>query len=133
MSDDREMEKGLAAVVRLHPEHDIEEDDAPLALAEREPWCAHRRTVILKELHRIDCKDCGREVDPFQVLASLAAVWERYINHRNECKRRADRAHDRLKELLRLEQNARARLKRIDPAAEKSAPKRPWGEGSTNL
>jgi hypothetical protein len=129
-----EMRDTLADVVRLYPERDLTDDDAPVATKPREPgYCRHARIALDRELHRVICRDCDREVDPFKYLQTLASEWERYATHRKEAKRRADEAHERLQELLRLEQNARARLKRLDPEAEKKAPQRPWGAGSVNF
>lgn len=130
--DDAEMQEALAEVVRLHPERDLGDEDAPVATQPREGgYCRHARVTLNSELHRVTCRDCEREVDAFAYLQRLASDWERYATHRKEAQRRATEAHERLKELLRLEQNARARLKRLDPEAEAKAPQRPWGHGST--
>lgn len=129
-----EHEEALADVVRLHPERDLGDEDAPVRTKPRESGhCPHRRVSLDHELHRVICRDCDKEVDPFKYLQRLAHDWERYAMHRKEAKRRADAAHERLVELLRLESNARARLKRIDPEAARTAPRRPWGHGSTDF
>lgn len=131
MNEEGDLEEALAEVVRLHPERDLTDEDAPVASAERPPYCSHRQGAILnREAHKVLCKECGRELDAFAQLEKIAGEWERYATFRKEAKRRADEAHARLTELLRLETNARARLKRIDPDAEKAAPQRPWGNGS---
>jgi hypothetical protein len=134
MSDETEHDAVLADVVRLHPERDLTDEDAPVTTRPRDPgYCPHRRIALDHELHRVVCRDCDKEVDPFKYLARLASDWERYATHRKEAKRRADEAHERLVELLRLEDNARARLSRLDPVAAKKALRRPWGHGSTDF
>lgn len=132
MSDDEEMQRDeatLAEVVRLHPDRDLTDEDAPVASAPRAPgYCSHKHIALDEELHRVICRDCDREVDPFKYLMRLARDWEGYARFRKEAIRRAHEARERLEEILRLERNARARLKRIDPDAAKSAPKVPWGQ-----
>jgi hypothetical protein len=133
VSDERDMEKDeerLAEVVSIHPDRDLEDEDAPVDTKPRGGACLHRLIRLDVEAHRVYCRECDREVDPFAFLKGLAADWERYARHRKESKRRAEAAHERLREILRLEQNARARLRRLDPAEEKKAPPRPWGEGT---
>lgn len=133
MSDEREMERDeerLAEVVAIHPDRDLEDEDAPLDTKPRGPACLHRRIRLDTEAHRAYCRECDREIDPFAFLKGLAGDWERYMRFRKEAERRARAAEARLQELLRLERNARARLKKIDPDAERTSPQRPWGEGT---
>ncbi len=120
VSDESQMNVDLAEVVRLHPERDLTDEEALLTSEPRPPFCSHHR------------RGCGRELDPFKVLVAFAGDWQQHATFRKEQQRRAKAAHERLTELLRLETNARARLKRIDPQAEKQAPQRPWGEGSAS-
>jgi hypothetical protein len=130
VSDQEDVEQDLAPVVRLHPERDLTDDEALVRRAERPPFCAHRRGFTLhEESHTVTCRECERAIDPFEALLWVSREWERHVTFRKEAERRAREAGNRLKELLRLETNARSRLKRLDPAAAKKAPERPWGEG----
>lgn len=119
----------LAEIIRLHPDRDLEDDDAPIARVPSAGHCLHRRVNLDTTAHRVLCRDCDREVDPFAVLVRLTGDWEHFARFRKESQRKAEEAHTRLKELIRLESNARARLRRIDPKAEKTVD-RPWGAGS---
>lgn len=82
------------------------------------------------DARRLYCQSCDKECDPIAFLTYLASNWERYSSHRKEVERRAKSAHERLDELLRLERNARVRLKKLDPADERNSPQKPWGDGS---
>lgn len=125
MTDD--LAGDLADVVRLHPNRNLGDEDAPVR-RDRKTGCLHWKVRIDQDAHRLYCRSCDVEVDPIQFLAYLASNWDRYAAHRDESKRRADEADVRLAELLRLEHNARARLRKLDPKAK--MPERPWGAGS---
>lgn len=129
MSDDLhdDLNDRLASVVPIHPDRDLGDDDAPVQAADQSP-CAHRKVKLDQDAHRVICRECDQEVDPFAFLLRLASDWERYARHRREAERRANAAHARLDEILRLERNARSRLKRIDPDAR--PPAVPWGHRS---
>lgn len=121
MSDD-----SYAEIIRLYPDRDAEDEDAPLHRDKKES-CTHRRVSLDPDAKRVRCRDCDREVSAFDFLARLAGDWEYWVRHRKEAERRARLASTRLEELLRLENNARARLRRLDPEAK--TPERPWGHG----
>lgn len=123
MTDD-----GAAEVVWLHPGRDLGDEEAPVSTAPKEGGCLHRNVKLDRDAHRVFCRACDAEVDPFAVLLRLASDWERYAAHRKEARRRAVAASERLTEILRLERNARARLGRLDPDVE--PPPVPWGERS---
>lgn len=122
--DEEEFERGLRELLQPVPGTD---EDAPVASEKRKSYCPHRRVVLNQEAHRVICRDCRREVDAFAYLVRLANEWERWAAHRREAEKRARAAGARLAEILRMERNARARLRRIDPDAR--PPKKPWGEG----
>ena len=122
------MADDFADVVPIHPDRDLEDDDAPVHRGDRPPFCMHRKVRLDEQARRLYCRECDQEVPAFDFVKTLASDWDRYVRHRKEAQRRAEAAHIRLDEILRLERNARARLKRIDPAAK--PPDRPWGEGS---
>lgn len=125
---DDDLRDRLADVVQLFP--DDGDDDAPVTRTE-EAFCAHRLIRIDKSAHRTFCRECGREVDPFDFLLRLAGEWDRWQRAEKEAKRRAFEAQARLEDVLRLEKNARARVKRLDPKGK--LPPVPWGEGSSTL
>ena len=116
-----------ADVVRLHPDRDLEDDDATLHRRRQSRDCRHRRATIHDDAHKLFCRDCDRELDPIRFLGELMGYWEHHVRHRKEAHRRMVEAQTRLDEILRLERNARARLGRLDPEAAKEAPEKPWG------
>lgn len=117
----------LAPVVPIHPDRDLVDDDTPVQ-ADRKSHCVHRKVRLDQDAHRVFCRECDAEVDPFAFLLRLAGDGDRYTRHRKEAHRRAVAAQTRLEEVLRLERNARSRLKRLDPAVR--PPEVPWGEKS---
>lgn len=118
----------LPNLVVLYPEPDEHDDATPATKDDPKGYCRHRRVRLDEEARRIFCRDCDREVDAFSVILSWANDWARITRWRQEAERRRTRAGERLDELLRLERNARVRLRKLDPAAERAVAK-PWGEG----
>lgn len=117
---------GEAEVVRLHPERDIEDEDALVRRDAKLSSCFHRTARIDVPSRRAYCRQCDVELDAFGVLERIAGEIESYISQRKEFKRRIGEAQARLDETLRLERNARARLKKLDPKGKQ--PEIPWGE-----
>ena len=103
-----------ADVVRLHPDRDLQDDDAALHRRHQSLDCRHRRATIDDDAHKLFCRDCDREIDPIRFLTDLMGRWEIHVRHRKEAARRANEAQTRLDEILRLERNARARLGKLD-------------------
>jgi hypothetical protein len=102
-----------ADVIPLFPERDLTDGDRPVATESPRPlYCGHRRTRLESSSRRVFCRDCGREVDPYDVLAGIAHEVERWIGYRKEAERRAREAQERLDVLLREERNAKARARR---------------------
>lgn len=74
----------------------------------------HRTGVELRDTQRrAYCKTCGIEVDIFDYLHRLAQDWAWVVQRYRDATNRAKRAEARLEEALRLERNARGRLKRL--------------------
>jgi hypothetical protein len=119
VADDRNL-------VVLYPEADEHDDETP-ATSDPKEHCLHRRVRLDTEARRVFCRECEREVDPFTVIHAWAQDWTRIQSWRKEAERRRTRARERLDEILRLERNARARLRKLDPQAK--PPAKPWGEG----
>lgn len=122
------MDDASAEIVELFPDRDLTDDDAPIRRDPKTSFCRHHKTRLDRDARRIYCRECDAEVDSFTVIDRLVADSETWIRHRKEAERRARAAQTRLEEILRLERNARSRLKKIDPEAK--PPERPWGEGS---
>lgn len=119
------MDETTAEIVALFPDRDLTDDDAPI---HRDPkdHCQHRKIRLDQDAHKVFCRECDAEVDPFMYLMRFAGDWEFWVRHRKEAERRAREAHTRLEETLRLERNARGRVKRHAPEAK--LPHVPWGE-----
>lgn len=98
-------------VVPLFPGIDQEDEDRPLKTGER-AHCSHRRTKLDREARRVYCRDCGREVDAFEVLVGLARDPERLIGARKAAEMRLRQVKAKLDELLRQERNAKSRKRR---------------------
>lgn len=132
MSDDEGREGERAAeIIRLFPEADEHDAQQPVTRASGSKIrCSHRRTQLtINGARRVVC-ECGEEVDPVDVMIGWAGDWDHLVRWRREAERRARLAHERLQEILRLEKNARALLKRLDPDEALEAPQAPWGAGS---
>lgn len=113
-------------VVILFPWEDVGDDAAPFQSGKRSS-CRHLLIRLDQDSHKTFCRDCNLEVDPFAFLLRLCHEWERWASFRKEAERRGAAASERLEETLRLERNARARVKRLDPTA--ALPEVPWGDG----
>lgn len=119
----------LAEIVALHPDRDLTDEDAPLHQEPKGYVCTHKTIRLDQTAHKAFCRQCDKEVDLFDYVWRLAGNWSVWVRHRKEAKRRAHEAQTRLDETLRLERNARARVKRRDPDVK--LPAIPWGEGGT--
>lgn len=111
----------------LYPTPDEHDDESPAEKEERK-HCLHRKVKLDTEARRVFCRECDREVDAFTVILAWANDWTRITYWRKEAERRRARAGDRLEEILRVEKNARARVKKLDPQAK--LPEKPWGDGN---
>ena len=108
--DENESEHPQAEVIRLTsvkaPPPGIEK------VEHRLDDCAHRRVLVDEVLRRVYCATCKEELDAVSVLLGYARHERRlhytYISQSREFEQR----YDELKKLKRLEQNAKARVKR---------------------
>lgn len=114
-----------ADVVILHPWRDAEDDEAPIHRDERSR-CQHKYVRLNTSAHRLYCRDCDEEVDPFAFLLRLHGEWHYWVQHREAAEKRARAAQARLEETLRLERNARSRVKKL--GSQDQLPVVPWGE-----
>lgn len=104
-----------ADVVPLFP---VAEGDPPLTTRPRPPYCAHQSTELDTEARRVYCRTCGREVDAFDALHTLAESSERFQQHRETAAREARRAQAELEEVKRELRNAKGRVRRQRQADE---------------
>lgn len=114
-------------IIGLWAESSVDPDADALMHRTSFVGCRHMKVLLSTEARRVFCRDCGHEIDAFGFLSRLCGEWELWVRARDDAEQGAKAAQERLSELLRLERNARGRLKRIDPAAAKDAPQRPWG------
>jgi hypothetical protein len=103
-------------VARIHAGRDTKDDQRPLAVKERQTgdtssYCLHRRTELDTKSQRVYCRDCESEVTAFDTLLRLAREPERWIWHRKDAERRANTAEESLRVLLKIEANAKARVR----------------------
>lgn len=100
----------------LYGDADARAAEAPIHPQERRPFCAHRQIRLDNDAHRVFCRNCDVEVEPFQVLQDLAHDWSRWEDARGMAEREAKAARARLDDLLREERNAKARKRRRESA-----------------
>ena len=97
-----------------------QEEQAWLAIAAyqthtRDAPCAHLYCGRLVDgvRRRVTCRECGKELDPFDCLLEVAQQHERTAARLSALKAEAETTRKRLDNLLREEANARARVKRL--------------------
>jgi hypothetical protein len=97
--------KGLAA-----------DGDEPMLVSERRNSCFHRRHPALVDTgaRTLRCQGCGAPLDPYEYIGWLATDGD----HLARTKRRLDELSASIKELVKREQNAKARVKRWEKRAE---------------
>lgn len=121
------MNDGDAKIVALFPTADEHDAGMPAEKADHVRFCRHARIRLDEVARRVYCRECDAEVDPFAVILTWANDWARIANWRKEAARRRDLAASRLEEILRLETNARARMRKNFPDV--PLPAKPYGEG----
>lgn len=112
----------LAEIVPLFAEAEEAIDDAPLHTQEADR-CWHDKLRLDTDAHRVYCRDCGREVDPFTGLVNFSKNFESYRRSLNELRAEVRRHSNSLEEIKRLERNAKNRLK---TALRKLPPEPEW-------
>ena len=76
--------------------------------------CKHTYVTVYKRLGRVVCRSCEEDVDPFDVLASLAMSWEACTYGQAE----VDKLNDRVLALKAEERRLKGRLRRATDKAE---------------
>jgi hypothetical protein len=107
-----------AEVVPLFPLDEEGTEASPILTREgtgkgpRQTYCSHDRVELDTDARRVYCRQCGREVPPFDYLKKLARKFEQYTTALAEAKRQTRVAEANLAELKREERNAKARARR---------------------
>lgn len=87
----------------------------PPAERTKKPYdaCRHRRKVLLdKEAHQLTCADCGQVLDCFDWIYDYVGRWDTENTLYRQAQQQRRDAGERLAELLRLERNAKARVRK---------------------
>lgn len=116
---DQLAEELMGSLEKLFETDQVADDQRLIAKDPRGPWCSHKRVRLTGESRRVICRDCDREVSAYDALDSIAHDWERHMHGRRDAQKRAKTAEANLIELLRLERNAKGRLRN----AAKKAPR----------
>ena len=89
-----------------------DDDEGPLLISERTNRCYHMRhqAIIDSNGRTLRCGECDAELDPYDYISHLAQDGD----HLMAARKKVRAANERLKELLRQERNAKARLKRLE-------------------
>lgn len=74
--------------------------------------CRHHRTVLDVEAHRLRCRDCDQELDPFDWILSFVRCWRRENTLYRQAQQQAREATARLEELKKAERRVKARIRR---------------------
>jgi hypothetical protein len=113
VTDDVVDEPAGAEIVELPTGYTGAPDDVPVRRHRPElAHCLHRLTRLDVDAHRVYCRDCDAEVDPFGVLVQLAGAVERWENARDRAHADAKHAAAELAEIKRQLRNAKAQLRR---------------------
>jgi ferritin-like metal-binding protein YciE len=95
-------------------------DDDPISLdayrIKARGTCSHYgQTRMLDAASRkITCKACNQELDAFECMLEMTKHYDRVTSRLQEIERKTKEAHERLEEVLRVERNARSRVKRLE-------------------
>jgi hypothetical protein len=81
------------------------------------PYCRHYAKTVDSQRRKVTCATCEAELDPFDSLLAVANEHERVGRDLNNVRREIRGAESRLALLKRLEDNARARCKKLDVKA----------------
>lgn len=120
MSDDEGKRiEGFGQVVQLptKPAELRPKGDYPFQLiVNRDGYCAHASRLVCHYARTVECKKCGAKLDPFDVLMEVARDHNRWETSYRTLAADIRAAESRIKLLKRLEENARARAKRLGHA-----------------
>jgi hypothetical protein len=113
MSDDEERIGIVIDITTKLPTLANDDGDGPLLISERTNLCYHMRhqAIIDTNGRTLRCGECDAELDPYDYIGFLARDGDHLVAARSKKVRAAS---ERLKELLRQERNAKARIKRLE-------------------
>lgn len=77
-------------------------------------FCNHTKAIVDESNRKIFCANCNSVLDPFDFLWMWATKEDRIKSRYHFYKEKLENTRDRLDELLRIEKNARSRLKRLE-------------------
>lgn len=104
----------------VHPLFPAADGDAPVEHV-KQSWCPHRRVTLVRSSHKLFCKECGVELDPWERLSLIASERERLDQQRNALHSEVERLRNGVEELKRIERNAKARQRRRDGPAKRQS------------
>jgi hypothetical protein len=84
---------------------------APLTI-DRKRFCPHHHTRLEPNSRRVFCRDCGDELDAYEVLSNIAHDGDRIEQHRDQLRNQVASLEARVEELKREERNAKGRKRR---------------------
>lgn len=70
--------------------------------------CFHHRVIVYDRDRKLECENCGADVDPFKFIADFARK-QRWLQH---CKEELASLRTEVDELKREEKNIKARIRR---------------------
>lgn len=90
-------------------------------VAQRQDKCQHLHSTIIREERRVECDDCGADLDPFLILNNIAEGEQtlyREIVHRDALTREIKALRSQWDVLKRKTANEKAKLKRARSSRE---------------
>lgn len=90
----------------------IKAADLPVTPVEPEGYCRHRNFLIDRNARLVWCRECEVEVDAFTALDEIVRSWDQVINRVTRLNREWRGLMESIRELKRIERNAKARVKR---------------------
>ncbi|MET0601830.1 MAG: hypothetical protein ABW167_07560 [Baekduia sp.] len=86
--------------------------DSPVKNLPKPPgFCLHERVALDGEKHKVFCRECAEEIDPYAFLSRLAGNWHRYEDAVTHAQREAKVAEEKLAKVKRELINAKSRLR----------------------
>ena len=116
MDDDKPIDlEGQVVHLPVAPKAIRQRDDVPFQLIVNRTgrYCAHTSKTIDDKLRSVKCNACGAPLDAFDVLFKFASEYDRFDGSLKRLKVDVRAAEARRELLKRLENNARARVKKL--------------------
>lgn len=86
-----------------------------LQASDRDPWshCAHGRITLDVHERTVNCRDCGRVLDPFQFLQKQADLLQRAWSNHDAAKRKVQELVDRIHALKKEHDSLQGKVRRL--------------------